>query len=103
MTNRDDFDDYGNLRSWQPPKPSVRECGCETNVRHWGNRMAKYIAHNGMEETEIEADAVSVFADDGTKVELQFRKSDGDISLSVNGTMLITPIASNMVRIARIK
>jgi len=54
-------------------------------------------------ETEIEADAVSVFADDGTKVELQFRKSDGDISLSVNGTMLITPIASNMVRIARIK
>lgn len=63
--------------------------------------MAKYIAHNGMDETEIEADSVSVVADDGTKVELQFRKSDGEISLSINGRMLINPMASNVVRIAR--
>lgn len=63
--------------------------------------MAKYIAHNGMEETEVEADAVSVVSDDGTKVELQFRKSDGEISLSINGRMLITPMASNVVRITR--
>lgn len=63
--------------------------------------MAKYIAHNGMEETEIEADAVSVVADDGTKVEMQFRKSDGEISVSINGRMLITPMASNVVCVAR--
>jgi len=25
MTNRNDFDDYGNLRSWQPPKPKMRK------------------------------------------------------------------------------
>jgi hypothetical protein len=33
--------------------------------------MAKYIVHNGNEETEVEADTVSVVADDGTKIYAQ--------------------------------
>lgn len=64
---------------------------------------AKYIAHNGMDVVEIEADSVSVIAPDGTAVELQYRKSDGEISLSVNGEMLIEPRAANVVRISRAK
>lgn len=63
--------------------------------------MAKYLAHNGMEETEIMADSVSVVSDDGTKVELQFRKIDGEISVSINGRMRINPMASNVIWIAR--
>lgn len=62
---------------------------------------AKYVAHNGMNVTEIEADSVSVIAPDGTEVELQFRRSDGEISVSVNGKMLIEPHASNVVRVSR--
>lgn len=65
--------------------------------------MAKYIAHDGMAKREIVADSVSVVADDGTEVELSFRKSDGEISLSVNGEMIIIPKASNVVRISRVK
>lgn len=65
--------------------------------------MAKYIAYNGMNETEIKADSVAVIDDDGTIVELQFRKSDGEISLNINGNMLISPLASNVVRISRKK
>ena len=64
---------------------------------------AKYIAHNGMDVTEIDADSVSVIAPDGTKVELQFRRSDGEISVSVNGRMMIEPRASNVVRVSRSK
>ena len=62
---------------------------------------AKYIAHDGMKETEIEADSVSVIAPNGTQVELYFRRSDGEISVSVNGKMIIEPRASNVVRISR--
>lgn len=65
--------------------------------------MAKFIAHEGMTKTEVEADSISLVTDDGTEVELHFRKSDGEISLSVNGQMLVAPIASNVVRIARQK
>lgn len=64
---------------------------------------AKYIAHNGMDAVEIEAGSVSVIAPDGTEVELQYRKSDGEISLSVNGKMLIEPRAANVVRVSREK
>ncbi len=62
---------------------------------------AKYFVHNGMGKTEIEADSVSVIAPDGTEVELQFRRSDEEISLSINGKMLIEPRASNVVRVSR--
>ena len=64
---------------------------------------AKYIARNGMKETEIEADSVSVFAPDGTKVELMFRRSDGEISLSINGRMGIVPQAANVVRVFKLQ
>jgi hypothetical protein len=54
-----------------------------------------------MSRHEIEADSVAIVTDDGTEVELQYRKSDGQISLSINGRMVIMPYATNVVRIKR--
>lgn len=64
---------------------------------------AKYIVHNGTEETEIKADSVSVIAPDGTHIELHFRESDSEISLHINGRMFIEPRASNVVYVSRRK
>jgi len=62
--------------------------------------MAKYWKYNGMEKVEItDVDSVAITLDDGTEVELQFRKSDKEVSLSVNGSMVILPVASNVARI----
>lgn len=68
-----------------------------------GEMKARYYAHKGMLTTEIDADLVSVITSDGTEVELTFRKSDGEISVSVNGQMLVAPRASNVVRVSRVK
>lgn len=62
---------------------------------------ARYIARNGLNTQEIEAESVAVVAPDGTEVELCYRRSDGEIALSVNGVMVITPTAANTVRIGR--
>lgn len=64
---------------------------------------AKYIARNGMNSTEIEADSVSLIIDDGTEIDLFFRKSDGEIALSINGVLLINPRAANCVYISKLK
>lgn len=63
--------------------------------------MARYFKYNGMEKTEIsDVDSVAIVLDDGTEVELQFRKSDKEISLSVaRGSLVIMPISSNVARI----
>jgi len=61
----------------------------------------KYVLHNGMKNVWIEADAVGLVLDDGTEIELQYRKSDGEVSLSVDhGQILIEPRAANVVRIS---
>lgn len=66
--------------------------------------MAKYYKYNGMEKTEItDVDSVSIVLDDGTEVELQFRRSDKEISLSTSGQLVVMPIASNVARIRTIR
>lgn len=64
-------------------------------------RTAKFIAHSVTQDNAIETEWVSLVIDDGTRVELRFHHSNGEISLSTNGTMLIFPRAANTVRIAR--
>jgi len=63
----------------------------------------RYIAINGMEETEIKADSIVLKIDDGTEVELYYRHSDKEISISINGKMRILPVASNVIRVERVK
>ena len=46
--------------------------------------MVKFITHNGMAEGEINADSVSLITDDGTEVELSWRRKDKEISISRN-------------------
>lgn len=58
-----------------------------------------YTAIEGINISVVEADSVGVVVD-GITYELQFRKSDGTVSLSVSrGALVITPVASNVVRI----
>lgn len=64
-------------------------------------RKAKYYAYRGMDKVEIEADSVGIITDDGVDVDLHFRKSEGEISLSVNGRMIIIPYATSVIRIQR--
>lgn len=64
----------------------------------------KYIAYRGMEKVEIEADSIGILTSDRREIELQFRKSDGEISLnSISGPISIEPRAANVVRINVIK
>ena len=66
--------------------------------------MAKFYKYNGMEKTEItDVDSVSMVLDDGTEVELQFRRSDKEISLSTSGQLVVMPVASNVARIRTIR
>lgn len=61
----------------------------------------KYIAYKGMEKQEISCDSVGIILDDGTEIELYYRHSDKEVSLSIirGGQMVIEPRASNTVRI----
>jgi len=61
----------------------------------------KYLAHRGMDTEEIQCDSVSVVLDDGTEFELHFRRSDGEVSLSIaRGQLFIEPRAANVVRLS---
>lgn len=44
-----------------------------------------FLRDGSKKTTEVKADCVTLVIADGTSVELQFRRSDGEISLSVNG------------------
>lgn len=46
------------------------------------------------------ADSVSLVLDDGTEFDLQYRRSDGEVSLSTDGQLLIEPRSSNVVRLS---
>jgi len=59
----------------------------------------KYILFRGMEKVEVEADSVGLVLDNGDVFELQYRKSDGEVSLNVSGRLNIIPVAANVVRI----
>ena len=59
----------------------------------------RYIAFRGTEKITIEADSIGLVLDDGTDFELQYRKSDGEVSLNVSGRLSIKPIAANVVRL----
>lgn len=60
----------------------------------------KYIMHNGMEKTELgDCDSVELIMDNGAKFELQYRRSDGEVSLSCSNRLVIVPVASNVVRL----
>lgn len=63
----------------------------------------KYVVHyRGFDTEEIQdADSVAVVLDDGSEIELRFRRSDGELSLSATrgGQLIIEPRASNTVRI----
>lgn len=63
---------------------------------------ATYYAIDGMNRTEIKCDSVELVVDDGKfpqKLELQFRKSDEEIALYAEGTLVIIPRSTNTVRI----
>ncbi len=62
--------------------------------------MAKYYKYSGLDKTEItDVDSVMIVLDDGTEVELTFRKSDKQVSLSSNGSLVLLPQASNVIRV----
>lgn len=60
-----------------------------------------YVYYRGMDKYEIElCDSVAIILDDGTEIELQFRRSDGEVSLSAaRGQLHIEPRAANTVRL----
>ena len=64
----------------------------------------RYFALNGMERTEIKASSVVAMDDSGNEYELQWRTTDKEMSLSTtNGTLIIMPRASNVVRLSVIR
>jgi hypothetical protein len=63
--------------------------------------MAMYIARSGTTDIELDADSVAIVLENGTIMDLCYRKSDGTISLSTNGKMVITPMAENAVCVAQ--
>lgn len=73
MTNRNDFDDYGNLRSWQPPKPSVRASGLK--------QMKDLTGFTGLIPAPIKLHEIGeprrVVVDDGTGEILRVSLLDG--------------------------
>lgn len=60
---------------------------------------AKYFAVRGMDLIEIEADSVIVKTEDGQEIEIQFRRSDGEITLSAKKRLGIHPVAANCARV----
>lgn len=59
----------------------------------------KYLVRDGMNDTDIECDSVRIQFADGRYIELQYRKSDGEISLNGSGRLRILPNACNVVRV----
>lgn len=59
----------------------------------------RFIAINGMEETEIDADDIRLVCPDGSTFDLCPRRSDGEVTLYAYGQLIIQPIASNCVRV----
>lgn len=65
-----------------------------------GGRMkAKYYALTDMERKEIECDSIELITDDGQEIELQFSKSDNEISLLANRHLILVPVAANVISI----
>ena len=61
----------------------------------------RYYTWNGMEKTEIKADAVGAIDDEGNNYELHWRTTDKEMSLNVErGRLVISPVASNAVRVS---
>lgn len=59
----------------------------------------KFYAINGMDETEIEADSIELEDQDGNRIELYPRKSDGEITLYAKQRLVIYPVAANCARV----
>ena len=61
---------------------------------------AKYYARDGMKKTEIEkCDSIELVTDDGQRIELTYRKSDGEIVVSASGRIVVRPTAANCFRV----
>lgn len=60
----------------------------------------KFLAVNGMDETEIEADSIKLIDEFGNELELSPRKSDGEITLYAKHRLVILPQASNCARVS---
>ncbi len=62
---------------------------------------AKFFIANGIaERVEIDAESIIMQTHDGSEYELYFRRSDDIASLSVErGSMIIHPVAANVVRL----
>lgn len=60
----------------------------------------KIIVRKLMEEREVEGDEVKLVADNGDAFSI-WQRSDGEVRLDCNGSMLIEPRASNMVTLRR--
>ena len=60
---------------------------------------ATFYALIGMDTIKIEAEGIILETDDGQKIEIWPRKSDGKISLSAKNRLQINPRAANMVYI----
>lgn len=67
-------------------------------------KSARYYAMNGMDEVEIEAEGgVILKTDDGQRIEIYYRESDGEINISAGGRIAIKPMASNCFRVEDLK
>lgn len=63
------------------------------------SKKFKYILFRGMEKIEVAADSIGIELPKVGYVELTYRKSDDEISLSTSGEMIIEPRASNVIRV----
>lgn len=60
-------------------------------------KKEKYYAMNLLTESEVMADGVSLVTPDGKRFDLTYRRSDGIVSLSVGGSLIVNPRAANLI------
>ena len=63
------------------------------------NFTFKFYAINGMEKAEIKAESVELEDQDGNRLELHPRKSDGEVTLYADKRLAIHPMAANCARV----
>ena len=59
----------------------------------------KFYVVNGMKKTEIEADSIELEDQDGNRLGLYPRKSDGEVTLYAKQHLVIHPLAANCARV----
>lgn len=60
----------------------------------------RYLVLKGIESEQVDCEGFRIGTEDGNWVELYYRRSDGEISLSSRDTLVIRPRAANCARVS---